>query len=202
MLKNLMMGTAALALSVTAMVPVANAAVYNFYDDLLGGNEVPPSVSSAFGTLTGTYDDVSKVWSWAYFVNPIPGLGSVLESGHVHGPAPVGSNAPILIDLNLFEFAGATEPDGPFPALPDYSVSIDMDGGIGAALLAVVGIDLATFESHLLSESLYLNLHTAGIPTGEVRAQFLLVDAVPEPASLTLLGAGLIGLGRITRRKS
>jgi hypothetical protein len=202
MLKNLMMGTAALALSVSAMSGAANATVYNFFDTLLGTNEVPPNASTASGTLTGTYDDVSKLFSFTYDVSFLGNLGTV-EAGHIHGlNGPVGSNAPILIDLTLFASSGATEVNGPFiPTDALYSVELDLDSALGLALFNVVGITFTQFETALLNETLYLNLHTSDITTGEIRANFLLVDNVPEPASLTLLGAGIMGLGYFGKRR-
>ena len=202
MLKNLMMGTAALALSVSAMSGAANATVYNFFDTLLGTNEVPTNASTATGTLTGTYDDVSKLFSWTYNVT-FPGNLGVIEDGHIHGlNGPVGTNAPILFDLGLMQAAGVSEPDGTFnPTDNLYSFVLDLDSALGTALFGVVGITLAQFETALLGEDLYVNLHTTDIPTGEIRANFLLVDNVPEPASLTLLGAGLMGLGYFGKRR-
>lgn len=193
-------GAAAIAALASFAASSAQATVFTFFDLLNGANEVPPVVSPASGTLTGTYDDVSKVFSFTYDITS-GSLTSPISGGHIHGPGAVGANAPILFDLDLLDDGGFSEVPGAFPQFPTYTATLDLDSAAGTTFLGVVGIDLATFEGHLLSENLYLNIHTEQFPQGEVRGQFLLAD-VPEPAALTVFGLGLIGLGAWRRRRA
>jgi hypothetical protein len=184
-----------IAFAAWVAAPPTNATVFVFHDDLNGANEVPPNASPFFGVLDATYDDVSKVFDFQY---QYIGGGPVLDDGHIHGPGDVTQDAAILFDFSAFAAAGVNEPLGSYPQ-PHYRAIIDFDDAIGVALLGAVGITLAQFEGFLLNELLYVNLHTAEFPEGENRAQFLLVD-VPEPATMTLFGLGLIGLAALRRR--
>ncbi len=233
MLKNLMVGTAAVALSVVGMVPVANATVYYTSGVLSPCAEVrdPPSgagtgfpctvaadplvTSVPFSTQSGTfamsYNDVSNLFSIYFDYTGLTAPDGSVNSGsgaanlnftdwHIHGPADEDHNAtPFFPGGAAFPFPAAHRADNPFSdsiVLDDATLDAfglaDPDG-----LGPITRLDL--FESWLVADLLYLNVHSAAFPTGELRGQLLF--SVPEPASLTLLGAGIMGLGYFGKRR-
>lgn len=229
MLKNLMMGTAAVALSVVGMVPVANAGLFASSGLLTPCAEVAippggvgtgaactaaseagtaPGASTQSGTFYITYDDVSKLLTVDFDYTGLTALDGTVVTGsgagntnytdwHIHGPAVVGANGfPFFPGGAVFPFPN-DDANNPFSG----SVTITHALLDTLGLVDGVGLDgVPLFESWLFGDLLYINIHSLGYGTGELRSQLVFVD-VPEPASMTLLGAGLMGLGYFGKRR-
>src|SRR5687768_677705 len=84
------------AFCVAATASTSHATLWFFSASLNGAQEVPPSGSPGIGSATATLDDVTGqvILSGSY-----SGLLSASTLAHIHGLAPVGTNAGILINL-------------------------------------------------------------------------------------------------------
>lgn len=104
---------------------------------LSGGTEVPPNASSGSGTAKFELNGSNLKWTVSY-----QGTTGLVTAGHIHGPAPAGANAGVVIP-----FSSTVSPI------------------IGNATLTAA--QLADLKAGLY----YVNLHTAANPAGELRGQ-------------------------------
>ena len=184
MQKTLATAIAAAALFATPLA--ANALVYQFTTSLSGANEVPPNARTATGIATLFYDDKNSVLTTDdsfNFALAAFGLTGVATGAHIHAPAPVGANAPIVVPLNVAPF------------------SIFNSGGTVLIGGADVAPPYAAFLSQLQAGLTYVNVHTALFPGGEIRGQLAQVSVIPEPETYALMLAGLTAVGFVARRR-
>ena len=138
----------------------------NFFVQLTPGAEVPPTASTGSGTGAVTLDDVTGVVS---ITGTYTGLTSNANAAHLHGPAPVGMNAGIII---AFTQTGGTT--GTFS---------------GSGTLTAPQITAMINGLH------YLNVHTNMFGAGEIRGQ--IVANVPAMSRTWMIGlvASALGIG-------
>jgi hypothetical protein len=136
-----MMRLLSTACLVSALPLLALAAPIHYHAVLKGGSEVPPTGSAGSGTVDATYD--SATGKLAYTVT-WSGLTGPATMAHFHGPAPVGKNAGVEIVV------GGANPVSPVHA----------DAALTAAQAKMLGDGL-----------MYVNVHSAKFPKGEIRGQ-------------------------------
>ncbi len=156
-----------------ALAAVSAQAQSTFQVTLTGLTENPVNGSPGigFGTvvLNAAQTQITVDESWS-------GLTAAATASHIHGPAGLGTNAPVL-----FPFTGV--PNATSGAIPEQTFSIT-----------------PTQVGYLTSGLLYMNIHTSAFPGGEIRGQ--LVPA-PEPSTYALGGMGLVAtVWNLRRRKT
>ncbi len=181
---------AMVALAAMASIPVAASAMTVTYTvNMNGSKEVPANVSPAVGSGQFTIDDVAGTISFASASFALSGTPSGF---HIHGPAPAGGIAGVVIDL-----AAIADVSGP---VMFGSFAVPASYGAATTSPKLIGVPLAT-GINATPWLFYVNLHTTPLyGGGEIRSQ-LAPAPVPEPATFGMLALGLAGIGFAVRRR-
>jgi hypothetical protein len=137
MMRRVFLMTCAICLLLPSL---ASAAVINLTASIDGAQA--GTASSATGSATMTYDDVSGLFSWDISWTPLDGDITV---AHFHGPAAPGVGAGVQV--NFGSISGLASPS------------------IGSAVIS------STQASELLAGLWYINIHSVVYPGGEIRGQ-------------------------------
>ena len=113
---------------------------------LVGAQEVPPNASPGTGTITVSLDKAQTQLTVVQFC--FSGLVAPATAAHIHGPAPRGTNAPVI-----FPMSGV-------PNLNSGCIPTPQSFAIGAVQV-----------SELLAGLMYANVHSTTFPGGEIRGQ-------------------------------
>ena len=134
-------------LLVTALSAVlasaASAATVSYTARLSGRAEVPKTDSKGKGRLKAEFDTTSKVLNYTL---SFEGLSGPATAAHIHGPATRVQSAGVVVPL------GEKNPTSPIT---------------GSATLTEDQV------KYLRSSKLYVNVHTAANPGGEIRGQVI-----------------------------
>jgi hypothetical protein len=158
----------------------------------------------SFGTANFFLNDAGTALSFTATVFNIdftgtqtPGLNDNLVAAHIHAG---GAGAPTL--PVVWGFFGSPFNDLNSPGAPLLSDCTAFATGVGGTCSGTWDLSegnnttLAAQLPNLLAGRSYINFHTTQYTGGEIRG-FL---QVPEPATLVLVGLGLLGIAGIRRR--
>lgn len=141
----------------------------------------PAPVSNGYGRITALYDNTSKVLTynvnWKLQDDAVPRTHEA-GNNHIHGPADVGTGAPIVI---------------PFPDLP-----LTNSGSVSGSI-TLTAEQAAAVETDLIEGRMYYNIHSTLYSGGEIRAQLIsngasAIGAIYQNPELTLTNVLVPGL--------
>lgn len=163
-----------------------------------------PEVSGATGTGFARVDFDIVAHTMRVQVS-FSGLSGNTTVAHIHGATavPGTGTAGVMTTTPTFSGFPAGVKSGSYDITLDTSIASTYRSGFITANGGTVAGAEAAFYSSLLAGTAYLNIHSTTFAGGEIRG-FLNVRSVPEPASITTMAIGSIGLllrRRFAKRK-
>jgi hypothetical protein len=164
----------------SALAFAAHVNADTVFDATLSGlNETPPNASPAIGSAILTlHNDLNTLDVDITF----SGLVAPDTASHIHCCGPAGIATSVRLPFTGFP-TGVTS--GSF--LSTFLLSTGLSG-----------ITPADFITGMETGQAYVNVHSTAFGGGEIRGQVVLLST-PEPGTLLLFGAGLVGL--VLRKK-
>jgi hypothetical protein len=180
---------AVLAVAMVGFTQISHAAPIMYFADLTGPGESPPNTSPGTGTAEVDFDLAAHMMHVHVTFSNL--LANTIMA-HIHSPTPTPFTGTAGVATQVPSFEGF--PLGVTFGTYDHTFDTSLASTYNPAFVTANGGSVAAAETALATSlsdgTAYLNIHTTQFPSGEIRG-FL---AVPEPASLTLMSIGALGL--------
>jgi len=150
--------------------------------------EVPPVTSDASGTAFLSFDPDDPEAGIGFEIQ-LSTITTPLLQAHIHRGGP-GENGDII--AVLFEFCDLAE-NGCDGDPGEIEITGD-DLNLASAATEAGGNSFADIIAAMRAGDAYINVHTEGFVSGELRGN------IPEPATALLFASGLVGLEICARR--
>jgi hypothetical protein len=184
----------AMGVALTAAVPsVAQASIFVYTASLSGPNESPANTSPGIGSAIVTWDDVLNTMR---VQATFSGLIGTTTASHIHCCTAVAGAATAGVATVTPTFTGF--PSGVQSGTYDHLFDLTATSGTwNNAFVTANGGTTTTAAAALLqgmkNGKAYFNIHSSEYAGGEIRG-FLQLQVVPEPSTILLMGAGLVGV--------
>ena len=191
-IKRRLMVVAAAVIAALAGAP-AHAQVTVFTAALTGSQAAPPTPSTATGFVTVT---LNQTLNTLMVTETFSGLtGGPASAAHIHCCSAPGVASAVAVPFPAFPASTS----GTFTQLFDLTNVATFSAGFLAANGGTAASARAALIAGMFAGLSYSNIHNQTYPAGEISGHLI---ATPEPASLVLLGTGLLFVGGLARRRS
>ena len=184
---------AVLAVALVGVTRASHAAPIMYFANLNGPSESPPNASPATGFTEVDFDIVAHTLRVQVTFS---GLLGPTTASHIHSPTALPGTGTSGVATQTPSFDGF--PLGVTSGTYDHTFDTTLASTYNPAFVTADGGTPAGAEAALAASlpagTAYLNIHTTVNPGGEIRGFLLPSAAVPEPASITLMAIGVLGL--------